>query len=225
MADADLRLIAESIPHIVWMADADGATDYLNRQGTTYTGLAPEANFGWDWVSLVHPEDADRGRRAWEYATQTQTALRLDYRIRRFDGEYRWHAFRSLPIRDEHGVVVRWIGTATDIDDDRRSSFARRIADRESAEALTLLETVISTAPFGFGFVDRDFRMLRINETLAAVNGTTVADHLGRRVAEIAPAHWPQLEPLYRHVLDHDEAVLDIPVSNSPDRPGRGGTG
>ncbi len=212
LADADLWLMAESIPHIVWMAGPDGATEYFNRQGATYTGQAPDANYGWDWVALVHPDDAERARNAWEHATRTQAPYQLDYRIRRFDGEYRWHAFRGLPIRDDHGAVVKWIGTATDIDDERRSYSARRAVDRESAETLTLLETLIAKAPFGFGFVDRDFRMVRVNESLAFVNGATVAEHLGRLVADVVPELWPKLESLYRHVLDGNAAVLDMPI-------------
>ena len=139
----------------------------------------------------------------------TQTPYRLDYRIRRFDGEYRWHAFRGLPIRDDHGAVVKWIGTATDIDDERRSGAVRRVADRQSAEELTLLETVISTAPFGFGFVDRDFRIVRVNETMAAVNGSSAGEHIGQLIADLVPDLWPELEPLCRSVVDNNEAVMD----------------
>src|SRR5579864_9033271 len=56
----DLELIAESIPHIVWMAGPDGATEYFNRRGTEYTGLPADANYDWAWVQLVHPDDAER---------------------------------------------------------------------------------------------------------------------------------------------------------------------
>jgi diguanylate cyclase (GGDEF)-like protein/PAS domain S-box-containing protein len=210
LAEADLRLIAESIPHIVWMAAADGSSTYLNRQGSIYAGRSLDAVLDPDWVTLLHPDDADSARNAWELAARTETPYQLDYRIRRYDGEYRWHAFRGLPIRDDHGVVVKWIGTATDIDDERRSSAVRRAADRQSAEELTLLETVVATAPFGFGFVDRDFRIVRVNETMATFNGSTVAEFVGRTVAELAPDFWPTLEPLFRHALDDDEAVMDL---------------
>src|SRR5512133_427607 len=112
LAEADLRLIAESIPHIVWMAAADGSSTYLNRQGTTFTGRTlGDADDDPDWVAMLHPDDVDSARQAWEHASRTQTPYRVDYRIRRFDGEYRWHAFRGLPIRDDHGTVVKWIGT------------------------------------------------------------------------------------------------------------------
>jgi len=85
-------------------------------------------------------------------------------------------------------------------------------AQREAAESLTLLETLLSTAPIGFGFVDRDFRLRRINETLAAVNGVPVSEHLGRTVAEVVPEIWPSVEPAYRHVLDTGEAIVNQDV-------------
>ena len=94
----------------------------------------------------------------------------------------------------------------------RRAEMERRILDRESAETLQLLETLISAAPFGFAFVDREFRFVHVNENLAAVNGLTVAEHLGHTVAEIVPPLWPQLESLYRQVLEGDQTVLDIEV-------------
>ncbi len=80
---------------------------------------------------------------------------------------------------------------------------------------MTQLETLQSNAPVGFGFVDRDFRVVRLNETLAAVNGSAVSEQLGRRVADLVPDLWTQLEPHYRHVLDTGEAVLNIEVDGS----------
>ncbi len=89
----------------------------------------------------------------------------------------------------------------------------RRLADREMAETLTLLETLLSKAPVGLGFVDRDFRIVRLNETLAAVNGSAIASQVGQLVAAVVPPElWTRLEPLYRRVLDSGEAVLDVEV-------------
>ena len=113
----DFQLIADSIPHIVWMATEDGSTDYFNRQGIEYTGGSREANYGRDWVKFVHPEDAVAARDAWEHAIRNKEPYRLDYRIRNAKGEFRWHAFRALPICAPNGRVLKWIGTATDIDD------------------------------------------------------------------------------------------------------------
>ena len=92
------------------------------------------------------------------------------------------------------------------------SSHRLDVAERKAAEALTLLETLLSSAPVGFAFVDRDFRVVRLNEAMAALTGSTVAEQLGARVATVVPWLWPRLEPLYRHVRDSGEAILDVEV-------------
>ncbi len=85
-----------------------------------------------------------------------------------------------------------------------------REAQVKNAESLTLLETLQSAAPVGFGFVDLDFRFVRMNETLAAINGMPLDQQLGRKVAEVVPLLWPQIEPLYRHVLETGEPVANL---------------
>jgi diguanylate cyclase (GGDEF)-like protein/PAS domain S-box-containing protein len=221
ITERSFREIAESIPHIVWLAGPDGATRYFNRLGTDYTGLEPDAYYGWGWVSLVHVDDAERARSGWARAVRAQTPYALDYRLRRADGAFRWQTCRALPIRDEIGRVVGWIGTVTDIDDQVCLQEDLLRSERQAAESLTLLETLQATAPVGFGFVDREFRLVRINEKLAATNGTPVPELLGRTVAEAVPTLWPQLEPLYRSVLETGKAVVNQEMTGElPAAPG-----
>ena len=85
-------------------------------------------------------------------------------------------------------------------------------AQRETAESLSLLEALQSTSPVGFGFVDREFRWQRMNETLAAYHGGPIEKQLGRSVAETAPDLWSQLEPMYRQVLETGEPVINVQV-------------
>jgi diguanylate cyclase (GGDEF)-like protein/PAS domain S-box-containing protein len=221
ITERSFREIAESIPHIVWLAGPDGATRYFNRLGTDYTGLEPDAYYGWGWVSLVHVDDAERARSCWARAVRAQTPYALDYRLRRADGAFRWQTCRALPIRDEVGRVVGWIGTVTDIDDQVCLQEDLLRSERQAAESLTLLETLQATAPVGFGFVDREFRLVRINEKLAATNGSPVPELLGRTVAEAVPNLWPQLEPLYRSVLETGKAVVNQEMTGElPAAPG-----
>ncbi len=94
--------------------------------------------------------------------------------------------------------------------------------DLPAEQTAALLTTLQANSPIGFGFVDRDFRMLQINETLAAVNGATVAEQIGRTISDLAPEIWPQLEPLYQGVLDSGLPVRDIAVEGpSAADPGR----
>jgi len=107
---------------------------------------------------------------------------------------------------------VKWFGLADDIDDANTSADALWVAGTEGARTLALLETLQSKAPVGFGFVDRDYRRVMVNETLAAFNGSTVAAQVGRLVPDLVPLVWPSVEPLYRSVLETGEAVLGIEV-------------
>jgi PAS domain S-box-containing protein len=90
-----------------------------------------------------------------------------------------------------------------------------REAEVKTAESLTLLETLQSTAPVGFGFVDRDLRFVRMNETLAGINGIPLDQQLGRRVAEVVPLLWPQIEPLYRRVLETGLPVVNLETAGA----------
>jgi PAS domain S-box-containing protein len=84
-----------------------------------------------------------------------------------------------------------------------------RHAQRETAESLTLLETIQLAAPIGFGFIDREFRVRHVNPMLASMHGLSADRYLGLTIAEGAPEYWPQLEPLLGRVLDTGEAVLN----------------
>ena len=147
----DLETIAESIPHIVWVADRGGSTEYFNRLGTIYTGLPRQANYGWGWLTLVHPEDVDRVRRGWEEATRAGTPFAMSYRIRRVDGEYRWHAFRALPVRVSDGEIVKWLGTADPLDDPLGPNEDLARIEQRITSLYALLETVQVNEPGGPG--------------------------------------------------------------------------
>ena len=158
MAEADFRLLAEAVPHIAWTARPDGFTDYFNRLGTRYTGLAQEAFCDWNWVSLVHPEDADRARGGWEHAVRMETPFRLEYRLRGGDGVYRWHAFRAQPVHGPGGEIVKWIGTATDIDDQKSLEADLRDAQREALDYRNLLLAAGPSAGTGVGSRQLDLK-------------------------------------------------------------------
>jgi PAS domain S-box-containing protein len=93
--------------YIGWIAEPDGETVYFNRRGCAYTGHPLEANYGWNWVSLVHPGDTGHADRGWEEATLSGQPYELTYRIRRYDGTFRLHGFRALPVRAPHGRIMK----------------------------------------------------------------------------------------------------------------------
>ena len=165
---ASFEEIAEAIPHIVWLADADGSTDYLNERGADYTGLPKQAAYGWGWVNLVHPADAERAVLAWEYATQTATPFELSYRLRRADGAFRWHAFRALPLRGRRCDNLRWIGTADDLDDTAVAVDEGARIELQIAQLRTMLEVVQPAEGARFGFAGPEQRRARVMDVLGS---------------------------------------------------------
>jgi PAS domain S-box-containing protein len=163
-------------------------------------------------MMLVHPDDRERARLGWEHATKSGTPFTVDCRIRRFDGVFRWHRFRALPIRAAGAEVTSWIGTGTDIEDEIQLEMSLRSSEEQAIRTLTILQQIQSAAPWGFCFVDRDFRVLRINESLARIAGIPIEEHVGRTVAEIVPALWTQVRGAYRR------AEVSAPAAQRPER-------
>lgn len=168
-ARASFEVIAESIPHLVWLADGSGSTDYVNQRGTDYTGLPRQATYGWQWVELVHPHDADRARLGWEHATRTATPFELSFRIRRADGVFLWHGFRALPVRGPQGEILRWIGTADDIEEAHPPEDEVRVV-RQIAQLRAMLDVVQPAECERFGFAKPEHRRARVDEVLRSAD-------------------------------------------------------
>jgi PAS domain S-box-containing protein len=115
------RGLAESVPVVVWAVGPDGAVHYCNQAWISYSGLPFEANGDVIDTRFIHPDDLARTRASWCEARGAGKQWEHEYRLRRHDGEYRWHLGRALPERDGRGGISGWIVTATDIDERKRS--------------------------------------------------------------------------------------------------------
>jgi PAS domain S-box-containing protein len=125
-----LRLVIDTIPALVWRTRADGAAEFFNQPCLDYTGLSMPQSLAWGWTSAVHPDDVDELLGTW-YTTRLSGAPgEAEARLRRFDGTYRWFLFRMRPLRDEDGKVRTWYGSATDIEDRKRTEVALRESEQ-----------------------------------------------------------------------------------------------
>jgi PAS domain S-box-containing protein len=115
------RVIAESLPQFVWVARPDGHYEYCNRRWYEYTGLSAEQSLGSGWSGPLHADDRERCERLWKHSLATGTPFEMEYRIRRQDGAFRWFLARMMPLREEPNQITRWLGTGTDIDDQKRA--------------------------------------------------------------------------------------------------------
>ena len=115
--EKEFRFLAESIPQIVWITDANGWNIYFNQQWVRYTGLSLEESHGNGWNKPFHPDDQIIAWNAWKNAVKDIGHYSLECRLRRADGAYRWWLIQGLPVFNELGTVDKWFGTCTDIHD------------------------------------------------------------------------------------------------------------
>ena len=149
VGELDVATVAEAIPHIVWMADSSGSGDYLDSRALDLTGLTPEALSGSGWLDAVHPGDRELAGAEWADAVASGQPYLAEYRVRDRDGLYRRMQARALPIRAASGEVVRWIGTWTDVEDDRLVGDQLESSRRQVSEALALVGRIRSLGPVG----------------------------------------------------------------------------
>jgi len=119
-SNEEFRTLAESMPQIVWVCAPDGDCTYINRRWFDETGRAPDSSFGHNWMKVIHPDDQARCGEAWQRSLASGEAFEAQFRVRRADGSYRWMLSRGLAMRDAAGHILKWFGTWTDIDDQKR---------------------------------------------------------------------------------------------------------
>jgi PAS domain S-box-containing protein len=119
--ERQFRELADAMPQIVWGARPDGQFDYYNHRWYEFTGRPEGSDGDASWADVVHPDDQDESLKLWHAAIRSGDAYEIEYRLKRRDGEYRWHLTRALPVRDHTATITRWFGTCTDIDARRRT--------------------------------------------------------------------------------------------------------
>lgn len=127
-AERDLRLTIDTIPVFIAAYSADGTRTFVNQSWQDYCGLSVEDATGRDAKTFpyFHPDDLERNDIAWRASLASGEPLTISLRVRRADGQYRWHISRRVPLRDENGNVIRWYSVAIDIDDQKRAEEALR---------------------------------------------------------------------------------------------------
>src|ERR1700726_660240 len=175
-----LQLVIDTIPAHVWSARPDGSIDFINRRWLESTGLAMEDALGWDWGSVVHPDDLPRYVDEWRAALAAGKPTESEVRLRRADGEYRWWLTRNVPLRDEVGNIVKWYGTAIDIEERRCAEEALREAQADLARVSRVTTMGELTASLAH----------EIRQPIAAAltNANTCLRWLGRDQPDVAEA-------------------------------------
>jgi PAS domain S-box-containing protein len=138
-AEDQVRVMADNIPQLAWMTNAEGAIVWYNRRWYEYTGTTFDEMQAHGWQSVLSADDEPRVLAGFQRQLACGEPWEDTFRLRRHDGEMRWHLSRALPIKDEAGRVLRWFGTNTDITEQRKLAADLADADRRKNEFLATL--------------------------------------------------------------------------------------
>src|SRR5580692_2249980 len=144
-SEVRLRTIIDTIPALAWSALPNGSVEFTNRRWRDFTGLSDEDGRGWGWRTTMHPEDSERVLSQWRGLIVSRKSGEGEVRVQRFDGEYRWHMYRHEPLKNEHGNVIRWYGTITDIEDRKRAEDSLRSSEQNFRLIVNSVPGLVST--------------------------------------------------------------------------------
>lgn len=142
-SDARFETLADALPHMVWSTLPDGYHDYYNARWYEFTGVPYGSTDGEEWNGMFHPDDQERAWSVWRNCLLTGEPYEIEYRLRHYTGRYRWTLGRAMPMRDQHGQIIRWIGTCTDIDTAKETSAQNEILSRELSHRIKNIFAVI----------------------------------------------------------------------------------
>lgn len=172
------------IPHIVWAASADGRVHSVNSRASEYTGLSAEQLLDGQWNDVVHPDDLGRARASWAHATHTGEPFYSEHRLRRGDGRFLWHAVRGVPLREDDGRIILWLGTATDVHSQK--SLEQSLHDAEADQAM--LAAIVESSDDAIISTRLDRTVLTWNAGATALYGYEAEEVVGNNVSVLIPA-------------------------------------
>jgi PAS domain S-box-containing protein len=204
-SEAQFRTLAQAMPNHVWTARPDGQLDWFNERVYEYSGMKSGTLDGDGWSTLIHPEDMAAAAVLWQAALTDGAPYEAQFRIRNANGAYRWHLARAFPTRGAYGVILRWVGSNTDIEDqkvaaqtlaDVNATLEERVSQRTSQlmqaeEALRQSQKMEAVGQLTGG-IAHDF-----NNLLQGILGAL--DIIKRRIAE---GRIGDLDPFLNGALD-----------------------
>lgn len=208
-SEAKFRVIADAMPQMVWSTRPDGFHDYYNRQWYEFTGVRERETDGDKWNGMFHPDDQPRAWAAWQYSLRTGEPYEIEYRLRHRSGQYRWTLGRALPVRDETGKIVRWMGTCTDIDDQKHMIEALRDSEERYRTLFNMMNEAFALCEI---IVDEhgkpiDYRHLVANPAFERVGNYASGYVIGKTARELAPLLEDEWVALFGDAALHVKAV------------------
>jgi len=165
-SESHFRTLADAIPQLCWMANVDGGVFWYNERWYQYTGTKPEQMEGWGWQTIIDPNVLPEVMQRWNTCLSTGEPLDMVYPLRGADSVYRPFLTRVMPVKDDHGRVVRWFGTNTDISEQKQVEEALRNSER-------LYRAIGEALPYGVWVCDPGGRNTYFSESFLQLIGMT----------------------------------------------------
>ena len=178
--EQELRLIVDNIPVLAARYRPDGTMDFRNKSWRDYTGLSQDNLEGHRWGAALHPDDLALVEREWRSHIATGEPFELEQRLRRADGEYRWHWVRRVPLHDDSGNVIKWYGVGYDIEDRRSAEEAQRRSEAALSEARRELQLTIDSIPVMVSTFDPDGTRSFVNQQWQNYTGHAQREATGK---------------------------------------------
>jgi PAS domain S-box-containing protein len=140
------RNLADSMPQIVWTANPDGSVDYYNNRVTELEGISRNSDGSWKWVPVLHEDDIQPTVEAWNKSFNSGEYYEITHRVKTRNGKYKWLLSRAYPIKNSEGGIIKWYGTATDINEQKETEKALELALLELKRSNKELEQFAYTA-------------------------------------------------------------------------------
>jgi PAS domain S-box-containing protein len=209
-SEKSFRYLADAMPQLVWMAHGDGHIFWLNQRWYDYTGMTPKDVLEWGWQSVQDPGELPRVRDAWRTALEAKEPFEQTFPLKSASGKYRWFLARIIPIKNEEGDVLRWIGAHTDVNDLREAREAAENAARLKSRFLEIAAHELRTPVAAFSLL-LQFSQMKLEKDDRPVSLSILAklraqaDRLSRLVVDLL-----DVSRLERGVLKLKEEPTDI---------------
>ncbi|HEX4713409.1 MAG TPA: PAS domain S-box protein, partial [Ktedonobacteraceae bacterium] len=194
-SEENWRVLAETVPQLVWTTRPDGRVDYCNQRYCEYTQTDFEQLRDYGWRQFLHPEDTERVRALRQHSLETGEPFESEHRFK--DGKtgiYRWFLARALPMRDETGQILKWFGTATDIDDQKRMEEVLRQSQKR-------IRALIDSNIIGIVSVEEEGHVIvEANDAWLHMTGYSREDVQSRTLTR-ANTTLPEQAPLIEHAI------------------------
>jgi len=204
-SERQFRTLAETIPHLAWMAHADGSIFWYNQRWYDYTGTTLESVKGWKWETLHDPDVLPQVVDQWKLSLASGKPFDMVFPLKGANGEFRTFLTRVEPVKDDTGGVVRWFGTNTDVTEQKRTERDLRRANRDLEEF-----TYVASHD-----LQEPLRMVSIYTQLMMKTLGEPEGNLGRYAA-VVRQNVTRMETLIQDLLKFSRTVHDSQSSSEP---------